>query len=271
MMIEVPLFIQTNQFNCGSSCLKMVLGYFGEHYGLEILEKRMGVAKEKGVNSIQIVFTCAELGYDVVFYSKHIRFNEENNELDFYQKYNDLDASKLNVWIEKAEKNGAVLIEKGIDLAFLLSNVSENSIPIVLLDWNIVTDKGEGKYQGHFVPVVGYDSKFVYVHNGGYNDHKANIPIERGVFEKARKAPGTDEDAIIIFRKGTRPKVLKEKQADDAPKDNSAVEEDKAASFPNEMKKELVEEKKELTKMQNDMEQMKKKIDLLKEKLKNKT
>ena len=55
--------------------------------------------------------------------------------------------------------------------------------------------------QGHFVPIVGYDEKNIYVHNQGLTNPTENLSIPRELFEQARKAKGTDEDIIFIYRK----------------------------------------------------------------------
>ena len=83
----------------------------------------------------------------------------------------------------------------------LLKNVSIDSIPIILLDWNVVKGTKEKGYQGHFVPIVGYDDDNVYVHDHGLNNPRSFLQIKREIFEEARKAEGTDEDIIVIYRK----------------------------------------------------------------------
>ena len=70
-----------------------------------------------------------------------------------------------------------------------------------ILDWNTVLGETEKGYQGHFVPVVGYDIENVYVHNHGFKNPTAFLAIPREVFENARKVRGTDEDIAIIYRK----------------------------------------------------------------------
>lgn len=72
-------------------------------------------------------------------------------------------------------------------------------MPIVLLDWNKITKKAN-TYHGHFVPVVGYDEKFIYVHNHGLNNPQSFLQIEKKLFDEARKAQGTDEDILIIYK-----------------------------------------------------------------------
>ena len=127
--------------------------------------------------------------------------NEENFKLDFYKKYAEdglLEQSKRLV--EDARKAGVHIQERKLSLEKLLSKVTKDSIPIILLDWNIVMNRKEKGYRGHFVPIVGYDNEKVYIHNPGLNDTKEFMPVPKNIFDEARKAEGTDEDIIIIHK-----------------------------------------------------------------------
>lgn len=53
---------------------------------------------------------------------------------------------------------------------------------------------------GHYVPLVGYDNKFAYVNNSAGRNGKRFQSIDKNMFEKARKAKGTDEDILIIYK-----------------------------------------------------------------------
>ncbi|RLJ02865.1 MAG: hypothetical protein DRP11_02410, partial [Candidatus Aenigmatarchaeota archaeon] len=130
--------------------------------------------------------------------SRHLLFNEENLKLDFYKKYVDIDLEGSKKLLEEAERLGVNIEEKELDLEELLSKVTEDSVPIVLVDWNAI-DGGKG-YQGHFLPLVGYDEMNVYVHDHGLKDPRPFKPIPRGIFDRARKAEGTDEDIVIVHR-----------------------------------------------------------------------
>ena len=101
--------------------------------------------------------------------------------------------------VQRARKLGVKLYEKSISLNKILDQVTEESVPIILLDWNVVAER-EG-YQGHFVPIVGYDKENVYVHNQGIKSSEKFFAIKRDLFEKARKAKGTDEDIVVVYKK----------------------------------------------------------------------
>lgn len=200
MRLEVPFYKQTTKLNCGPAALRMIIAYFDQDIGLEILEQRTGIQEGKGVSTIQIATAAALSGYKTDFFSKHIYFNEENLKLDFYQKYSDATQQSKKV-VEDAQKAGVRLEEKAISLEELLHKISNESVPIILLDWNIVKGTKEKGYQGHFVPVVGYDNENIYVHSHGLTNPTPFLSIKREIFEEARKANGTDEDIIIIHRR----------------------------------------------------------------------
>lgn len=200
MRLEVPFYKQTTKLNCGPAALRMVLAYFGKDPGLEILEQRTGIKEGKGISTIQIAIASVLSGYQTDFFSKHIYFNEENLKLEFYQKYSDV-AQQSKQLVEDAQKAGVKIEEKGLSLEELLERINRDSLPIILLDWNIIKGTKDKGYQGHFVPVVGYDEKNIYVHNHGLDNPTPFLSVKRDVFEEARKANGTDEDIIIIHRK----------------------------------------------------------------------
>lgn len=201
MRLKVPFYKQTSPLNCGPTALRMVLAYFGKDEGVEILEAKTGAKKGKGISTIQMATAAASFGYRTDFYSKHILFNEKNLKLDFYKKYSDVNLEQSKKWIEEAKRIGVNIQEKALLLEELLGFVTKDSVPIALLDWNIIKARKEKGYQGHFVPIVGFDEQNVYIHNHGLNDTQKFMSVPKTTFDKARKAEGTDEDIVIIYRK----------------------------------------------------------------------
>lgn len=202
MRLNVPFYKQTTKLNCGPAALKMTLAFFGEEYDLALLEESVGIKEGFGISTVQIALGAARLGFTTELYSTSIGFNESNSDLEFYKKYVESDLGKrYKEMISEARKLGIVLEERSLTIEEILSKVGENSLPIVLLDWNVVKGEREKGYQGHFVPVVGYNEKGVFVHNHGLNIPKEFLEIPKNIFEEARKAKGTDEDIVFIYRK----------------------------------------------------------------------
>ena len=200
MILEVPFYKQTTSLNCGPVALKMVIAYFGKDEPIKLLEEKTGIKEGKGVSTLQIAIAAASLGYHADFYSKHILFNEENLKYQFYQKHSNIDLEQSKILLDDARRLGVKIHEKTLSLEELLGFVTKDSIPIILLNWNVIKGEKEKDYQGHFVPIVGYDKQNVYVHNHGLKNTQKFMPIKRRTFDEARKAKGTDEDVVIVYR-----------------------------------------------------------------------
>jgi len=200
MKLKVPFYKQTTSLNCGPTVLKIALAFLDKEYSIKQLEKQVGIKDKKGVSTIKLATAAASLGYKVDFFSKHILFDEKNLDLNFYKNHGDLDLEESRKQVKIAEKAGVNIREKTLNLEELLSNLTKTSIPIVLIDWNIIIKKQES-YQGHFVPIVGYDDKYIYIHNSGLRNPQKFMQIKKDIFEKSRKAKGTDEDILIIYKK----------------------------------------------------------------------
>ncbi len=200
MRLEIPFYKQTTHFNCGPMALRMVIAYLDKDLGVEILEKRAGIKEGKGLMTAQIATAAALSGYKTDLFSKSISFNPKNLELEFYKKYSE-EIQRSEKVVEDAKKAGVNIEEKTLSSEEILKSVNEKSVPIILLDWNVVMGRKDKGYQGHFVPIVGYDSENVYIHDHGTHNPTPFLPIKREIFEVARKAKGTDEDIIIIHGK----------------------------------------------------------------------
>lgn len=208
MRIEVPFFKQTTPLNCGPTALRMVIAYFEGDPGIEQMEEKTRLLEGKALFTIQIAIAASLKGYGSEIYSKQISFNQENMDLDFYKKYADNVEKESEKLIDDAQKAGVKICETVLPLDKVLESLNPNSVPIVLLDWNVVTGQTEKGYQGHFVPLVGYDDTSVYVHNPGGDSSGAFMRIEKEVFDTARRAVGTDEDIVVVKRKTVSPKTL---------------------------------------------------------------
>jgi len=199
MKIQVPFYKQTTNMNCGPFVLKIVFSFFKKQFPIELIEEKVGIKSGKAVSTLRLSIAAADLGFKAKIISKHIYFNEENLKLDFVKNYGAINLEVSKKLVKEAEEKGVELNEKEISLDDLLKYANENSIPIVLLDWSIIIGKPEKGYVGHFVPVVGYDEENIYVHNPN-DDNGAFFKINKQVFDKARKATGTDEDILIISK-----------------------------------------------------------------------
>lgn len=201
MKFEIPYHKQTTSVNCGPTALRCILDYFGDKSSIDELCERAGILEGKGVYTIQIATAAKKSGFKVDFFSKHIGYNPEHEKEEFYKKYAELDENYSDKIIIDAKKSGVNLFEKAVSFDDFLKFISGDSLIVVLLDVNVIFDGKYGGYQGHFVPIVGYDEENVYVHTLTDKDTKDGFAISRELFDKARKASGTDEDFLIVYRK----------------------------------------------------------------------
>jgi ABC-type bacteriocin/lantibiotic exporter with double-glycine peptidase domain len=204
MKLEVPYHKQTTKLNCGPAALKMALEFLGESYSLKRLEEELRLDKGKGISTIKLAIAARNLGFKTEFFSKVLGINPENLKTDFYKKYTDLiQDSEAQRLIAEARKIGVKLYEKTLTLEEIIKNIREERIMIVLLDANLLSKKEKEGFRGHFVPVVGYGKSNIYIHYPSFYStvSRAFLPIKKEIFDKARKAKGTDEDIIIIYKK----------------------------------------------------------------------
>lgn len=199
MKLNIPFYKQTNPLNCGSIALKMVLEFLGKKYSEEELDKLLDLKEGKGLMTIELAIAAKNLGFEVEFYTKHLVMPESHFEHEFYQKHASTDVQGTMELLQISKETGVNLFEKSLSLKEIENKVNKNSIPILILDWDKVQPR-TGKYQGHFVPIVGFDDENVYVHEMGKNK-TPYFQIKKEVFENARKADGTDEDTLFIIKK----------------------------------------------------------------------
>lgn len=202
MKLEVPFYRQESENDCGPTALQMVLEYFGESHTREELMNLVDSDKSGVTWTLGLARAVAGMGFETEFYSTCLGFNPKNYELSYYQKEAD-EASSNQQKIERlridALKLGVKMEERGLSIEELLSKISRNCIPIILLDWSKIRSTPD--FIGHFVPIVGYDEENIYVHNPGFHNTQAFLAIKRALFESARKSKGTDEDIVYIYKK----------------------------------------------------------------------
>ncbi len=197
MKLEIPCYEQASTFDCGVVSLKMIFDYFQSGISLEEIQKFANVKENKGATIIQLAIAAKKLGFDTSLYSIDEEFDETNLELEFYKENADLELYKnINKLLAEMKSLGVSLVVGELKLDKLLSMLSKDSMLLILLDFNVI--RGEEGYRGHFVPIVGYDDENVYVHNFGKEFVEPNLAIKRDVFDKARKAKGTDQDLLVI-------------------------------------------------------------------------
>lgn len=199
MKLNVPFYKSQTNTDCGPLALKMTLEYLGKKLSFEEISKKERQLDSGLVWSAGIARAAKIFGFPAKIISM-TNFNQETDDIEYYKKYsNDKCKIVLKELLEEVRKIGVEVQERDMPLKELLDYVSENSIPIVLINWKIVA--GKKGFSGHFLPITGYDEENVYVHNPGLASPMAHFPIKRELFVKAWESKGTDKDVIIIYKK----------------------------------------------------------------------
>ena len=198
--IDIPFFPQKTNSDCGPTTLQMVLAYFGQFPSLEEIKKEMKLKNEIAVNTSQIAIASSSFGHETTLYTKSVLPNQEFKDEEFYKKFSEEYFNESSKYIEFAKNIGVQIIEKTLTHDELLNLLTKDSVLIILLDWNVIIDNRGVGYQGHFVPIIGFDDESVYVHDPGTSNPSPDVKIPKEIFEKARKAKGTDEDVVVVYR-----------------------------------------------------------------------
>ncbi|MBI4181582.1 MAG: peptidase C39 family protein [Candidatus Aenigmarchaeota archaeon] len=192
MRLQVPFYRQTTPLNCGTAALRMACSFLGKDLAQEQL---VGIRPGQGISAIRLALAAARQGFPTLFVSTHLGFNPHLMQLPFYQQHGDTDAAAYDRLAEEARSAGVRMEERSLSLRELLGFLGE-SIPIVLVDWNVV--RRRAGYQGHFLPVVGFSPGEVLVHQHGLDEPQAFLPVPRTTFWKAWTAEGTDQEAVVV-------------------------------------------------------------------------
>lgn len=199
MKLDVSFYRAKNDKECGPTALKMVLSFFDEDYSIEELAKFERQLESGLVWTAGIVRASKKLGFPTKLVSTK-NFNHEHDNIDYYKNYvGEEGVSILKNLLKEIKELDTEIEEKDLQLSELLDYITINSVPIVLIDWNILANKPD--FSGHFVPLTGYDKENVYFHNPGIASAGPHIKIKKERFLKAWESKGTNKDTIIIFRK----------------------------------------------------------------------
>ena len=198
MKFDVPYFKSKTDTDCGPLALKMVMAYLGKNISVEEISKEEKQLKSGMVWASGIARASKIFGFNTKIISTS-NFDLEDDDINYYNQHTDEKGKKILRELNKEiKKLGVEIIEKDISLEELLSYLTKDSIPIVLVNWFVLA--GIEGYSGHFLPVTGYDSENIYVHNPGIASAKAYLPLKRELFLKAWESKGTDKEVIMVSR-----------------------------------------------------------------------
>ncbi len=201
MKLNIPFHKSEKDTECAQRALQMVLEYFGEKHSIKELSKLTKQLPSGMTWTAGIARASKKLRFNTKIISKQ-NFSHEEDNIEYYKKHIK-EMSTLHELIKENKQLGIPSKEKDLSITQLTKLLTKNSIPIILINWNILTKKKN--YQGHFVVLSGHDEKNIYIHNPGIAKAQAFMPIKKELFKKAWESKGTDKDLILISN--PKPKI----------------------------------------------------------------
>ncbi len=198
MKVNIPFIKSEKDIECGQRVLQMVLAHFGEEHSLEEIGKLEETLPSGLTWTVGIAVAARKLGFPVKIIST-TNFSHDD-EIEFYKKNSSDEGQKtLFRLVDESKILGVENIEKNMSIEELQELLSEDSIPIVLVNWFSLA--GREGYHGHFLVLSGYDDEYIYVHNPGIANAQNFLPLKKENFLKAWESKGTDKDVVVIGRK----------------------------------------------------------------------
>jgi uncharacterized protein YvpB len=195
MKYKVPYYEQNKRFTCGTTNLRMAFAYLGKKYSYSKTKKLSRQLKSTMTLMEGMALGAAEVGLSVKYYATDFAIDMKS---DYFKEGMGKDGIKALQEFEKSKDNKIEVKKENISLNKLLKFLTKRSIPIVLINTNIFSKK-EG-FNGHYVTIVGYDKKAIYVHNSGTTYPFPYWPIKRDLFLKAWMSKNADKRVLIISK-----------------------------------------------------------------------
>jgi hypothetical protein len=219
LILPVKHFKQKSDWDCGVTCLKMLIDYY--HLNLSTFEQLLRTYQcNKSTWTIDLLHLLHQSGIPAVLHTITIGCSSAYADTPYYEKLIDKDRERVNRLFLKETSNVRL---GSIEWSDLKTHLIEHRTPcLVLVDTNKlecctctrttfdrILDKLvpiiSSSYQGHYILVIGYtkneNNEFIRYADPAKTDGFCTITKEN--FDLARKAFGTDEDIIICYRTDT--------------------------------------------------------------------
>lgn len=177
MMLDVPFYRQTNSNSCGVVSAKMVLEYFDIVVDIDEMYHHLNITEDRPILSTEILILLNMCGVNSTLYSKTNLLNG-NIPLGYENILN-----KNLLVIKKLNLN---FIVKKVNIEFIKECINNKCPIICLLNFH---NRGL-----HYVPIVGVDTKNVYIHDFNEQNVKLTFSEFNTLFENSK----TDCDVLVV-------------------------------------------------------------------------
>ncbi|XP_039959980.1 protein GUCD1 isoform X1 [Bactrocera tryoni] len=216
---------QRFNWDCGISCIIMILSTSQREVLLHDFDK---ICAEEGFGSstwtIDLCFLLQRFQVRHEYYTKTLGIDPSYSEHSYYTKIINKDEKRVTRKFQEARLHGVSVEQRTIEMEQLLQHLGRRGPVILLTNASLLTceickknvlekfgcfqlscivnnTRTPQSYAGHYIVLCGYDlkSQLVFYHNPEVQDeHVCRCTV--AAMDVARKAYGTDEDVILIFR-----------------------------------------------------------------------
>lgn len=197
---------QSSNWDCGLSCVKMVLSIEKRKEFVENWEK---ILKDEDLDtsvwSIDLAYLLRRFGVPHHYYTKTIGVDPSYAHEAYYRNVFNADHNRVISKFENASNAGVQVEKRQLTLEEILQLVTTISPAIVLINNNYIqcsahyAHKIQYKFSNIFSrwsPHQFADKRIIFYHNPTYS--QGVCAMDFNTFECARKFNGTDEDIIFI-------------------------------------------------------------------------
>ena len=188
--------------------MRIVLNHFlKQDFNHDYLDRVTGRGPNQWTWTTQIVVALNDLGLEVRYHTKAPLEPFLEGEAFMLEHFGEAVARKMlehSNWPVVERSMREVIDRRLYSLEprgpeELRRHLDQGHVPIVLVDQNLL-DGEDGIYQGHALTVTGYDDHGFTCHDCGPGQPTPHLFIPTESFERARNAPGTDGDLVVVFR-----------------------------------------------------------------------
>lgn len=197
--LDVP-FIENTGFDCGPKAIEMVARFFGITTEFSKIKELASPYADGVTSSFGLARAAAELGLKVQYSTAVVGLDPEVFELPYYKLRGisyEMEQAKMRDLIDRCRELGGTIKQGILPLQEILTKMNKSTIPIILVDSNVLFE-GKPEYEGHFLPIVGFDKDSVFVHHSGPINPCPRLKICHELLEKARSVKGTDWDVLFL-------------------------------------------------------------------------
>jgi len=192
----------------------MVLKYFGKNEKGQLSGHFLALGLKTSIWTIDLAYLLTRFGVGMRMSTLTLGVDKNYADVDFYSHLNE-DDLRVNKMFREAQLAGVTVVQEGVTMDTITRHLESKRVIIILIDWkklgclhcsprrrsifrNVVEEKGNRGYQGHFICLTGFDKgrNLIYFSNPAA-DHPVCI-CDAEDLDRARKSYGTDEDIIFV-------------------------------------------------------------------------